>query len=133
MRPTPSWNRPNHLATNTTGGLTFHFAPNFSRNAAAGAAWQRSLAQWRCATGINWELGTDAATDTIALDQANVIAFDNGTLPVRVLGRTTSYYQGCYDLAGHVVFSVAEIDQQFTSSLPFQFGPALAGGQPIRL
>lgn len=119
--------RPNHVATNTTGGLTFRFSPNFSSNAAAGAAWQRGLAQWRCATGINWELGATAASNTIASDNVNVIAFDDGTLPARVLGRTTSYYQGCYNAQGEVVFYVNEIDQQFTTSLPFQFGPGLAG------
>ncbi|MVN76321.1 T9SS type A sorting domain-containing protein [Hymenobacter sp. HMF4947] len=123
--------RPSHIATNATGGLTFHISPNFRSNAAATAAWQRGLAQWRCSTGINWELGSDAAANTIASDNSNVIAFDDGnTLPARVLGRTTSYYQGCYDPTGNVVFYVAEIDQLFTSALPFQFGPALAlGGQ----
>ncbi|WP_223652699.1 T9SS type A sorting domain-containing protein [Hymenobacter psoromatis] len=120
--------RPNHLATNATGGITFRFAPNFRSNAAAGAAWQRALAQWRCATGINWDLGPDAPANTIASDQTNVIAFDAaGTLPARVLGRTTSYYLGCYNLQGEVVFYVSEIDQQFTASLPFQFGPGRAG------
>ncbi|GAA4502677.1 hypothetical protein GCM10023172_26320 [Hymenobacter ginsengisoli] len=119
--------RPNHIATNATGGLTFHFSPNFSTNAAAGAAWQRGLTQWRCATGVNWELGASVTSNAIASDNNNVVAFDDGTLPARVLGRTTSYYQGCYNAQGQVVFYVNEIDQQFTTSLPFQFGPGLAG------
>jgi hypothetical protein len=119
--------RPNHIATNATGGLTFRFGPNFASNAAASAAWQRGLAQWRCATGVNWELGAAATSNTIASDNANVIAFDDGTLPARVLGRTTSYYLGCYNAQGEVVFYVNEIDQQFTTSLSFQFGPGLAG------
>ena len=123
--------RPNHLATNATGGLTFGLAPNFRANAAATAAWQRALAQWRCTSGINWDLGPDAPANTVAADGQNVIAFDNaGKLPARVLGRTTSYYAGCYSPQGEVVFYVTEIDQQFTTVLPFQFGPALAtGGQ----
>ncbi len=119
--------RPNHVATNATGGLTFRFSPNFRSNTAAGAAWQRALAQWRCTSGINWELGTDAPANAIASDNSNVIAFDDGTLPARVLARTTSYYLGCYNPQGEVVFYVSEIDQQFATSLPFQFGPALAG------
>jgi hypothetical protein len=119
--------RPNHIATNATGGLTFHFSPNFSTNAAAGAAWQRGLTQWRCATGVNWELGATATTNAIASDNNNVVAFDDGTLPARVLGRTTSYYLGCYNAQNQVVFYVNEIDQQFATSLPFQFGPGLAG------
>jgi len=119
--------RPNHVATNATGGLTFRFSPNFASQAAASAAWQRGLAQWRCTTGINWELGAAAASNTIASDNANVVAFDDGTLPARVLGRTTSYYKGCYNAQGEVIFYVSELDQQFATSLPFQFGPGLAG------
>ena len=119
--------RPNHVATNATGGLTFRFGPNFSSNAAAGAAWQRGLAQWRCATGVNWEMGATAASNAIASDNSNVVAFDDGTLPARVLGRTTSYYLGCYNAQSEIVFYVNEIDQQFATSLPFQFGPGLAG------
>ena len=119
--------RPNHVATNSTGGLTFRFGPNFSSNSAASAAWQRGLAQWRCATGINWEVGATAASNAIASDNSNVVAFDDGSLPARVLGRTTSYYLGCYTAQGGTVFYVNEIDQQFATSLPFQFGPGLAG------
>lgn len=119
--------RPNHVATNGAGGLTFRFSPNFRTNTAAGAAWQRALAQWRCASGINWDQGADATANTIASDNANVVAFDDGTLPARVLARTTSYYLGCYTPQGEVVFYVSEIDQQFATSLPFQFGPRLAG------
>jgi hypothetical protein len=118
--------RPNHVATNGAGGLTFRFGPGFRANAAAGAAWQRALAQWRCTSGINWDLGADAPANTIASDNTNVIAFDDGTLPARVLARTTSYYLGCYTPQGAVAFYVSEIDQQFATSLPFQFGPGLA-------
>ena len=120
--------RPNHVATNTEGGLSFQLAPNFSANAAATAAWQRALAQWRCSTGINWSLGPAAPANTIASDGANVIAFDDGSLPARVLGRTSSYYQGCYNTQGEVVFYTNEIDQQYTTSLAFQFGPGRAVG-----
>jgi len=119
--------RPNHVATNATGGLTFRLGPNFRSNGAAVAAWQRALTQWRCTSGINWELGADGPANAIAKDNVNVIAFADGTLPARVLARTTSYYGGCYNLQGQVVFYVEEIDQQFATTLPFQFGPALAG------
>jgi hypothetical protein len=119
--------RPNHVATNGAGGLTFRFGPNFRANTAAGAAWQRALEQWRCATGINWDLGADATANAIASDKANIIAFDDGSLPARVLARTTSYYLGCYTPQGEVAFYVSEIDQQFSTSLPFQFGPSRAG------
>jgi hypothetical protein len=122
--------RPSHVATNGLGGLTFRFSAGFRTNTAASAAWQRALSQWRCRTGINWDLGADATATTTAADDVNLIAFDDGTLPARVLGRTTSYYQGCFNPQGEIVFYVSEIDQQFATNLPFQFGPSLAtGGQ----
>ncbi|WP_216688118.1 T9SS type A sorting domain-containing protein [Hymenobacter siberiensis] len=114
--------RPNHIALNATGGITFRFGPNFTATPAA--AWQRALATWRCQTGMNWEVGPASATNTIADDGQNVVAFDQGAeLPARVLGRTTSYYKGCYAPNGEVIFWVKEIDMQFDDASPFQFGP----------
>ena len=121
--------RPNHIAQNASGGITFQFGPNFTSNASASAAWQRALATWRCQTGINWELGVPAATNAIADDKQNVVAFDVGNeLPDRVLGRTTSYYLGCQVPGGEVVFWVKEVDMQFDDGAVFQFGPAPAVG-----
>ncbi|MDB5233779.1 MAG: hypothetical protein JWR44_772 [Hymenobacter sp.] len=116
--------RPNHIALNTTGGITFHFGPNFTASA-ANAPWQRALATWRCQTGINWEVGPPNPTNAIADDGQNVVAFDNGAeLPALVLGRTTSYYLGCYAPSGEVVFWVKEIDMQFDDAAAFQLGAA---------
>ena len=120
--------RPNHVAQNTSGGISFRFGPNFTANAAAAAAWQRALATWRCQTGMNWEVGPAAATNTIADDDQNTVAFDVGTqLPALVLGRTTSYYRGCFAPTGEVIFWVKEIDMQFDDAAVFQFGP----GPPV--
>ena len=117
--------RPNHVALNTTGGITFRFGPNFSAGPAA--AWQRALATWRCRTGMNWEVGSANTSNAIADDGQNVVAFDLGAeLPALVLGRTTSYYRGCYASSGEIVFWVKEIDMQFDDGAAFQFGPALA-------
>jgi len=117
--------RPNHVALNVTGGITFRFGPNFGAGPAT--AWQRALATWRCRTGMNWEVGSTNATNAIADDGQNVVAFDQGQeLPALVLGRTTSYYRGFYAASGEVVFWVKEIDMQFDDGAAFQFGPALA-------
>jgi len=120
--------RPNHVVLDGAGGISFRFGPSFAANAAAGAAWQRALASWRCATGVNWLVGPAAATNTIADDGQNVIAFDTPAdeLPAQVLGRTTSYYNGCFGANGQVVFYVSEIDMQFDAQRAFQFGPAPA-------
>ena len=116
--------RPNHVALNASGGISFQLGPNFV--AAPVAAWQRALASWRCNTGMNWD-GATGPSNAIADDGVNVVAFDQGTqLPALVLGRTTSYYRGCYAPDGSVVFWVKEIDMQFDDGANFQFGPANA-------
>lgn len=129
----PAVQRPNHVATNPHGGFTFRFGPSFGANAAAGAAWLRALATWRCQTGMNWELGPAATTNDIASDGQSVVAFDlaSAALPAGILGRTTSYYQGCYAPDRAVVFYVNEIDTQYSSAAAFQFGPALTLGLAI--
>ena len=120
--------RPNHVRLDDDGGLSFRFGPNFVANAAASAAWQRALTSWRCHTGVNWQVGPTAATNAIADDGQNVIAFDTPAdeLPAQVLGRTTSYYNGCFGANGQVIFYVSEIDMQFDAQRTFQFGPAPA-------
>ncbi|MGI4886295.1 MAG: T9SS type A sorting domain-containing protein [Janthinobacterium lividum] len=129
----PTVQRPNHVATNGLGGLTFHFAPNFGDNSAAGAAWQRALANWRCQTGMNWALGDAAPANDIASDGRSTVAFDlaSAALPAGVLGRTTSYYQGCFAADRSVIFYVGEVDMQFSSAAAFQFGPALTVGLAV--
>lgn len=125
--------QPNHITTNTTGGITFHFGTNF-QNSSAAAPWQRALTQWRCSTGVNWDLGTAATTNTIANDGQNIIAFDPSTdLPANILGRTTTYYLGCFDPQGNVVFYVQEVDQEYASpaNISFQFGLAPAVGLQV--
>ncbi|HEX8330186.1 MAG TPA: matrixin family metalloprotease [Hymenobacter sp.] len=121
--------RPNHVAQNPSGGITFRSGPNFGANAAATAAFQRALATWRCQTGMNWETGAPNTTNAIADDGQNVVAFDAGAdLPTQVLGRTSSYYRGCYAPNGEVIFWVKELDMQFDDGAVFQFGPAPAIG-----
>ena len=128
--------RPGHLNQNNTGGYTFRFDPGFASNAAASQAWQRALATWRCQTGVNWEVGpTRTGSGGVASDSTNAVGFDqqntptggSQTLPVNVLGRTTSYYSGCYRPDNSVFFYVREIDMQFSGAANWQFGPAAPG------
>ncbi|TYZ09282.1 matrixin family metalloprotease [Hymenobacter lutimineralis] len=116
--------RPNHINTNNRGGYTFQPAANFTSRAGAPEAFQRSLTTWRCQTGVNWELGAERTGTVAADDNANGLGFDSGSqLPDRVLGRTTSYYQGCRRADGTVVFTVKEIDMVFDGEQRWQFGP----------
>ncbi|AHJ95805.1 matrixin family metalloprotease [Hymenobacter swuensis] len=116
---------PGHRNFDGAGGVTFRFDASFASNVAASAAWQRALATWRCQTGINWSVGTTRTKTGVADDGENSVGFDSGPeLPTGVLGRTTSYYRGCYLANGIVVFYVQEIDTQFDDATNWQFGPA---------
>ncbi|UOR04500.1 matrixin family metalloprotease [Hymenobacter aerilatus] len=130
--------RPGHINQNDNGGYTFRFDPNFAANAAASAAWQRALENWRCSSGINWQVGDNRTTNGVADDGQNSVGFDQSsgttsgaTLPVNVLGRTTSYYSGCRNANGSIVFYVREIDMLFSNSATWQFGPTAPSAQQI--
>jgi hypothetical protein len=122
--------RPNHISQNGRGGYSFRFEAAFAANTAAAAAWSRALTTWRCQTGINWDADAPLRTSRgTAEDGENSIGFDQGAeLPVNVLGRTTSYYRGCFRPDGRLVFYVQEIDMQFDDAANWQFGPAPALG-----
>lgn len=130
--------RPGHVNQNEAGGYTFRFDPGFAANTAATAAWQRALANWRCQSGINWQVGETRTTSGVADDGQNSVGFDQtsgstagATLPVNVLGRTTSYYSGCRNADGTIAFYVREIDMVFSASIAWQFGPASPGSQQL--
>lgn len=122
--------RPNHINQNGRGGYSFRFETTFAANTAAAAAWNRALATWRCQTGINWDAEAPPRTGRgAAEDGENSIGFDQAAeLPANVLGRTTSYYRGCFRPDGQLVFYVQEIDMQFDDATIWQFGPAPAIG-----
>ncbi|MBG8553140.1 matrixin family metalloprotease [Hymenobacter guriensis] len=121
--------RPNHINDNDRGGYTFQPVANFTSRAGAADAFRRALTTWRCQTGVNWELGTQRTGKVADEDDANSLGFDNeNQLPARVLGRTTSYYEGCRRPNGSVVFTVKEIDMVFDDAQSWQFGPAAPTG-----
>ncbi|SMB85063.1 hypothetical protein SAMN00120144_3162 [Hymenobacter roseosalivarius DSM 11622] len=119
--------RPGHINQNSKGGYTLRFDSSLAGNAAAVAAFRRALATWRCQTGMNWEVGANSTKRGAEENDENVIGFDFGTgesqLPARVLGRTTSYYEGCRISSGPVYFWVSEIDMQLDTETSWQFGP----------
>jgi Matrixin/IPT/TIG domain len=125
--------RPAPISQNGRGGYSFRFEAAFAGNSAAAAAWRRALATWRCQTGINWDADAPVRTNRGAADDGeNSIGFDQANeLPANVLGRTTSYYRGCFRTDGQLVFYVQEIDMQFDDATNWQFGPALAAGAQL--
>ncbi|HEX8425899.1 matrixin family metalloprotease [Hymenobacter sp.] len=120
--------RPSHLNQNGRGGYGFRFEAEFASNARAGTAFRNALATWRCQSGVNWDVEAATRTERGAKqDSENSVGFDQGEeLPVNVLGRTTSYYQGCFQPDGGIAFAVQEIDMQFDGGTNWQFGPASA-------
>ncbi|MBC8085339.1 MAG: matrixin family metalloprotease, partial [Hymenobacter sp.] len=117
--------RPSPINQSGRGGYGFRLETGFASNAAAVRAFRNALATWRCQSGVNWEVEATLRTGRgPAQDGENSIGFDQGAeLPVNVLGRTTSYYQGCFRPDGGVAFSVQEIDMQFDDATNWQFGP----------
>ncbi|SHK06960.1 IPT/TIG domain-containing protein [Hymenobacter psychrotolerans] len=122
--------RPNPVNRNGRGGYSFQFESGFAANTAAVAAWQRALATWRCQTRMNWETAAPLrAGRGAAEDGENSIGFDQGAeLPVGILGRTTSYYRGCFRPDGRLTFALHEVDMQFDDGANWQFGPGPAAG-----
>ncbi|MCK6691540.1 MAG: IPT/TIG domain-containing protein [Thermoanaerobaculia bacterium] len=84
---------------NGDGGMTFTLSTSLCNSGDQDAinALGRALREWRCVTGVNWELSTSTTSSTsISDDGVNIITWDVSTgLPVGVLGRTTSRFWGC--------------------------------------
>ena len=117
-----------HINDNTAGGITWQMFTGFDGNAAAKASFLRALKTWTCTTYINWVMGSTVSTNTITQDNINVVRFDVGSeLPVGVLGRCTSYWNGCGSNPNMNWF-VTELDIVFDDATNWQFGPANAAG-----
>lgn len=119
-----------HINDNGSGGYTWSMNAVFFLNANANPSFTRAFNTWRCETGINWDIEPNFTTvNTIALDNINIIRFDNDTeLPDGVLGRNTSYFNGC---AGGTEWFVSELDIVFNDSTNWQYGPASATGSQV--
>ncbi|MFN0203078.1 MAG: T9SS type A sorting domain-containing protein [Bacteroidia bacterium] len=106
---------------NGTGGYTFQFNNEFAQNPSAVAAVTRAIESWRCATGVNFGIGTNTAVDTnLTTDNVNVIRW--GVLSSGLLGKCYWSYNICsstnYDPR-------KDIDVTFASTnASWNFGPA---------
>jgi len=117
---------PRLVSDNGQGGYTLTYNTSFNSNANAKAAFGRALETWRCNTFVNFGVAsTTSSISTAASDNTNIVTF--GTLPSGVLGRTTSYYSGCF-VSGGANFYVTEIDQVYapTGTINWNFTTANA-------
>ncbi len=115
---------------NSGGGYVWTYNSGFITNAAAKAAFERSLQSWRCATFIKWTLATTTSSITSSVnDGINIVTF-NSTLAAGVLGQCGSYWSGC-GTNPNMSWFVAELDIQFANSpggLTWQYGPTAPTG-----
>ena len=109
----------------TQGGYTLQYAPSFTGQTGAGAAFERALASWACATRLRRIVGGPTTVEVSASDNTNVVRF--GSIAAGVLGITNSYYLGCVNMSGVTSFSLVETDYVFSTAFTWQFGPAQAG------
>ncbi len=98
-------NEPHLYDHNGTGGYTFLYSTSTANGGvaialddSAMARIDESLAEWKCATGINWSAVRTTTIDSSASDGFNVISYDNDlntTLPNGVLGTAYGFFGYC--------------------------------------
>lgn len=120
-----------HVDDNSLGGMTWRMNNNFNNNTLARESFIRSFDNWVCETGVNWMLGSSTAVNVAEFDDINVIRFDVGAeLPAGVLGRTTSYWNGCAE-GSDINWFVAELDIVYNDDINWNFGPGLPNANQV--
>ncbi|MDX1470050.1 MAG: T9SS type A sorting domain-containing protein [Flavobacteriaceae bacterium] len=114
-----------------TGGYTWLYNTEFNSNVAARESFRRAFDQWVCDGGVNWKIGGVNGTDNTESDGINLIRFDNGAeIPSNILGRATSYFNGCA-VGEDINWFVVEYDIIFNDGTNWQYGPAAPTGNQI--
>ena len=108
---------------NSRGGYTWQFSQEFNTNTDARNAFTVAMNRWKCATGVNWEIGSVSSVNVVASDNINIVRFaDEGELPTGVLGRCETQSRLCG--TNNNVNYVTGLDISFrrTSSWNFRSG-----------
>lgn len=115
---------PRMVETNGNGGMTFTLSTSVC---SAGSqdmanAIGRTFREWRCVSGVNWQISTSTTTsNSTSSNGVNIVTFDIGTpLPNGTLGSTTSYYTGCWN-GSDFEWRVAEIDVNINDSYTWYY------------
>ena len=115
---------PRLVETNSNGGMTFTLSTSVCSggNQDMANAIGRTFREWRCASGVNWVISTTTTTsNSTSSNGVNIVTFDIGTpLPSGVLGRTTSYYNGCWN-GSDFEWRVNEVDVNINDSYTWYF------------
>ena len=125
--------QPDHIDLDGSGGYTWQMNTGFDANTAAKNSFMRAFDTWRCATQVNWLIGTTTSVNSAIADGINIICFDNDdVLPAGVLGTCASYWSGCSN-GVQIDWFVTELDIIFDEGsnmapLTWEFGTATPSG-----
>jgi hypothetical protein len=101
-----------HINDNINGGYSFQYSASNFTVTAAQTYFETALNDWRCATGINWDVTPSNTTTvtTVSQDAVNIVTFDNASsLAAGTLGQATSRYSGCIS-GSNIQWYISEID-----------------------
>lgn len=107
---------PQHYNRNTLqGGYVWQMYTGFDANSNAKNSFMRAFNNWICNTGIDWKIGVPTTVNESAIDNVNVIRFDNSLNPLAegVLGQCSYVFETC----DNVQWLVAEMDIEFNDDL----------------
>jgi len=111
--------KPYHINDNGFGGYTWQKSVTVANNNNLLTSFELAFNKWRCATGINWEIGSSIVYSNInAMNGVNLIGTSN-SLPAGVLGVCTSYSQACN---GGTEWYVTELDIFFDIGTSWYYG-----------
>lgn len=107
---------------NGLGGYTFQFSTDFNSNAAASASFTRALNSWKCASNVNWSIGTPTTINADALDGINIVKYgDPSETGVGVLAYCRTWRTKC--ATGN--WETVELDIVVNNSQPFNYTTGL--------
>ena len=110
-----------HINDNSQGGYTWQMHSNFSSKQDAVSSFLRSLEEWRCETGMNWEVGQNTTIDSANRDNVNVVTFTS--FGDSRLGVCYSRYSGCFiNNRQSMQWFVNELDIEFDSTYAWYYG-----------
>lgn len=102
------------------GGYQFRYDSAFAASPGAVSVFEKSLRDWRCASLINWTVGSDTAITEIATDKISIVFWDS--LPPGVIGQTMVHIAFCKDEAtGLFYYHVPEVDIVFSNTANFHY------------
>ncbi len=112
------------LIDQMAGGYPWRMTEKFNSDSLAKHSFLRAFNRWRCASGVNWFIGSTTAIDVTERDNLNIIRFDETEeLPANVLGVCYSYYLACTKGEWYV----SEFDIIFDREANWEFGPEEPG------